>query len=72
MNVAKVTFNNNSVWIEGSENGWSARQNYCDLYEVSGVIVGQSPLNQKPMFVVKNRSDLVKMLTAKWPGATFE
>lgn len=72
MKVSKVSIRGKSVWIEGSEDGWNAKQIFCDVYEVSGYIVGLSAMNQKPMFVVEDRLELLGMLREKWPGATFE
>jgi len=72
MKVSKVYIRGKSVWIEGSEDGWNAKQIFCDVYEVSGYIVGLSAMNQKPMFVVEDRLELLGMLREKWPGATFE
>jgi hypothetical protein len=72
MKVSKVYIRGKSVWIEGSEDGWNSKQIFCDVYEVSGYIVGLSAMNQKPMFVVEDRLELLGMLREKWPGATFE
>lgn len=72
MKVSKVSIRGKSVWIEGSEDGWNAKQIFCDIYEVSGYIVGMNPLNQKPMFVVKDRAEVVRMVRSKWPGASIE
>lgn len=72
MKVAKVSIRGKSVWTEGSEDGWNAKQIFCDVYEVSGYLVGLSAMNQKPMFVMKDRAELLAMLRDKWPGATFE
>lgn len=47
-----------SVWISGSQGGWSTQQVLCDVYEVSGVLVLMSPLNNKPMAVVADRHGL--------------
>lgn len=72
MKVSKVSIRGKSVWIEGSEDGWNAKQIFCDVYEVSGYLVGLSAMNQKPMFVMKDRAELLAMLRGNWPGATFE
>lgn len=72
MKVSKVSIRGKSVWIEGSEDGWNAKQIFCDVYEVSGYLVGLSAMNQKPMFVVEDRLELLGMLREKWPGADFE
>lgn len=72
MKVSKVSIRGKSVWIEGSEDGWNAKQIFCDVYEVSGYLVGLSAMNQKPMFVMKDLAELLAMLRDKWPGATFE
>lgn len=72
MKVSKVSIRGKSVWVEGSEDGWNAKQIFCDVYEVSGYLVGISAMNQKPMFVIKDRAELLAMLRGKWPGATFE
>lgn len=72
MKVSKVTVSDKSVWIEGSEDGWNTRQVFCDIHEVSGCIVAMSVFNQKPMFIVKDRSDLLSRLREKWSEAAFE
>lgn len=72
MNISKVKVSAKSVWIEGSEDGWNTRQVFCDIHEVSGCLVAMSVFNQKPMFIVKDRADLLLRLRQKWPGASFE
>ena len=72
MNVSKVSIRGKSVWIEGSEDGWNAKQIFCDVYEVSGYLVGLSAMNQKPMFVMKDRAELLAMLKSKWPEAAYD
>jgi len=62
MNVRTVEIRDKDVWITGSEDGWNAQQVFCDIYEVSGVIVAINPFNHKPMFVVKNRDELENMV----------
>lgn len=51
------------VWLEGSQDGWNTKQVFCDLYDVSGVIVAINPLNHRPMFVVKDDKQLKSMIT---------
>lgn len=51
------------VWLEGSEDGWTTGQVFCDLYDVSGVIVAINPFNQKPMFVVKDEGEVRSMIS---------
>ena len=72
MKVSKVKVDAKSVWIEGSEDGWNTRQVFCDIHEVSGYMIAMSVFNQKPMFIVKDRTDLLLRLREKWPGASFE
>lgn len=72
MNVTKVIIGGDTVWLEGVKGGWSTRQAFCDLSEVSGCIVALHAFNRKPMFIVKDREDLKTRLKERWPGATFE
>lgn len=62
MKVKTIEIRDKDVWITGSEDGWNARQVFCDIHEVSGVIVAINPFNQKPMFVVKDREQLEDMV----------
>lgn len=72
MKVKTIEIREDCVWLTGSEDGWSTQQNFCDLHEVSGFILAMNPFNRKPMFVMKDRDELLAMLRDKWPGATFE
>lgn len=50
------------VWLTGSKGGWITSENLCDVYEVSGFLVAISPKSTRPMFVVKDRDELMNMV----------
>lgn len=62
MLVKTIEVRKDCVWLTGSEDGWQTQQNFCDLYEVSGLILAMNPFNRKPMFIVKNREELLRMV----------
>lgn len=51
------------VRLHGQQDGgWSGFQNFCYVYEVSGMLVGTNPLSDRPMFVVSDQDSLMNMV----------
>ncbi len=49
------------IWLIGSKDGWSIQERLCDVYEVSGYLVAVGCMSNRPMFVVRDREELLRM-----------